>query len=80
MRLSVRRKVDLPEPVGPMSAVIDPLRMETSMSDSTVRPEKPSVRLTASMTVSGRVASGSSDRSASSIPDRSVVVAGTLRL
>ena len=28
MRLSVRRKVDLPDPVGPISAVIDPRRMD----------------------------------------------------
>ncbi len=62
MRFMVRRKVDFPEPVGPISAVIDPRRSETLMSPSTVRPEKPSVRPVAVMTSAGRAASGSSER------------------
>ena len=35
MRLSVRRKVDFPEPVGPISAVIEPLFRSTFTSLNT---------------------------------------------
>ena len=45
MRLRVRRKVDFPEPVGPISAVIDPRFRSTLMSLRTIRPEKPEVQV-----------------------------------
>ena len=53
IRLSVRRKVDLPEPVGPMSAVIDPRFSVTLMSARTVRPENPRFSLADCMTCTG---------------------------
>ena len=80
IRLSVRRKVDLPDPVGPMSAVIDPRFSETFTSERTVRPEKPRSSLTDSMTNSGRAASGSRALSVSSIADCASVVTTSLRI
>ena len=47
MRLNVRSKVVLPEPVGPMSAVTAPRLTSTEMPDRTARWPKLSVRSTA---------------------------------
>ncbi len=68
IRFSVRRKVDLPEPVGPISAVMEPRANATSMSLRIVRASKPRHSLWACMTSAGRAASGSRERSACGIP------------
>ena len=54
IRLSVRRKVDLPEPVGPMSAVMAPRLRSTSTSLRTTRRANPRVRLMDRITCAGR--------------------------
>ena len=61
IRLSVRRKVDLPDPVGPMSAVIDPRFKSTLMSLEHDAP---------------REAEGQSDRAHDALGSSSVRVQG----
>ena len=51
MRLRERRNVVLPEPVGPIRAVIWPLTMSTFMSDRTVADPKPRARSRTSIAV-----------------------------
>ena len=51
MRLRERRKVVLPEPVGPIKAVISPLAMATFIPDRTVADPKPRDKSRASIDV-----------------------------
>jgi hypothetical protein len=60
MRLTVRKKVDFPEPVGPIRAVMVPRVKERATFCRIVLLPNPSVRSLTSMTVEERSRSGSS--------------------
>src|SRR5579875_3861793 len=58
IRLTERRNVVLPDPVGPISAVTLPLGMQRLMPDSTVEEPNPSARSLASTQVALSAATG----------------------